>query len=179
VAPKVRRRLLWPLAALLAAACARPLPPPARPAVVRRPPPPAPVRLAWMPLEPRASPEIATVINEHLAGVAVAGVTERFQAPVSMEMAQLAIECIEAKPECFVAVGRKMGADKLLWAEIARVARPSGSVTLRVRLFDVAGGTVVQEGARTFPNVKAAHDGAAALVDGTFAAGAVAARSAP
>src|SRR4051794_19445691 len=92
------RRSLWPLAATLATACATAEPP----AIVALPPPPkaapAPLRLAWMPLEPRASPELATVVNQRLARVVVEGVTETFQAPVSMEMAQLAIECIDRTP---------------------------------------------------------------------------------
>ncbi len=162
-------RILGLLAAL-ATACATAKPAP----VVHAPPPPKaappPVRLAWMPLEPRASPEVATVVNQRLARVVVDGVTEKFQAPVSMEMAQLAIECIERTPACYGKVGRSVGADRLAWAEVARASKRDASVTLRLSLFDVGGGALVRQAARTFPNAKAAREGAAALFDGAFGA---------
>jgi hypothetical protein len=153
----------------LATACAT-----AKPAPVVHAPPPAPkpapptVKLAWMPLEASVSAEVATAVNQRLSGLALAGVTEKFQAPVSMEMAQLAIECIEHTPACYGKVGRSVGADRLAWAELVRASKKDASVTLRVSLFDVGGGAVVQQGAKTFPNAKAARDGAAALFDGTF-----------
>src|SRR6516162_9454354 len=114
------RHLRWALGAVLfATACATAKPAP----VVHAPPPrprpaaPPPVRLAWMPLEASVSAEVASAVNEKLSGLAVAGVTEKVQAPVSMEMAQLAIECIERTPACYGKVGRSVGADRLLWAE--------------------------------------------------------------
>jgi hypothetical protein len=167
---RANRHWLLPLAAaVLAAACATAKPAP----VVHAPPPPArpappPVRLTWMPLEATVSAEVASAVNERLAGLAVAGVTEKVQAPVSMEMAQLALECIERTPACYGKVGRSVGADRLAWAELARANKRDASLTLRVSLFDVQGGAVVQQGARTFPNAKAAREGAAALFDGTF-----------
>jgi hypothetical protein len=162
--------------ATLATACATTQPAP----VAKAPPPPpkaAPpaVRLAWMPLEASVSPEIASAVNERLAGLAVAGVTEKFQASVSMEMAQLALECIERTPACYGKVGRSVGADRLAWAELARASKRDASVTLRVSLFDVRGSAFVQQGSRTFPNAKAARDGAAALLDGTLGAAVAAA----
>jgi hypothetical protein len=168
---RARRRCLSGLAAatLLAGACATT----GAPTSVRAPPPrkaAAPsLRLAWMPLEPRVSPDVAAAVNERLARVVVGGVTDTFQAPVSMEMAQLAIECIERTPACYGAVGRSVGADRLLWAELAH-ARGAGTVTLRVSLFDVGGGTVVKEARRSFPSTKAASAGAAAVFDGAFGA---------
>jgi hypothetical protein len=123
-----------------------------------------------MPLEATVSPEVASTVNQRLAGLVVAGVTEKFQAPVSMEMAQLAIECIERTPACYGKVGRSVGADRLAWAEVARANKRDASVTLRVSLFDVGGGAVVRQAARTFPNPKAAREGAGALFDGTFGA---------
>ena len=163
-------RFLWPFLATVAMACATAKPP----QVVHAPPPrkaaPPPLRLAWMPLEARVAPEVASAVNERLAHVAVAGMTESFQAPVSMEMAQLAIECIERTPKCYGAVGRSVRADKLVWAELVRANRRDASVTVRLSLFDVAGGAIARQGARTFPNAKAAREGAAALVDETFGA---------
>jgi hypothetical protein len=164
--------------AALAAGCATtdptvimPLPPPPRAAT------PAAVRLAWLPFEMRAAPDLATAVNERLARVVVDGVTETFAAPVSMEMAQLAIECIDHTPACYGAVGQSVGADRLLWAEMDR--GPRGAITLRVALFDVGGGAITQKVSRGFPSAKAARAGVGPLVDATFGAGDGAARSAP
>jgi hypothetical protein len=173
------RSFAWLAAAALVGACAT-----TKPAAVAAPPAPlkaAPtaLRLAWMPLEPRASPDVARVVNERFPRVVVEGVTETFQAPVSMEMAQLAIECIERTPKCYGAVGRSVGADRLLWAELVRVGRRDAGVTLRVSLFDVARGAVVKQEARTFPNAKAASESASALVDAAFGARAAAGGASP
>jgi len=160
----------WLVALALVAGCATAKPPPA---VVTKPAPkaaPPPLRLAWMPLEARVSPEVANAVNARLAHVAVAGMTESFQAPVSMEMAQLAMECIERTPKCYSAVGRSVRADRLVWAELVRPNRRDASMTVRLSLFDVAGGALARQGARTFPNPNAARDGAAAFVDETFGA---------
>ncbi|HVX97342.1 MAG TPA: hypothetical protein VHK47_20680 [Polyangia bacterium] len=162
-----RWRALGLLAVAFVAACATteqaaivPLPPPAAAA-------PATVRLAVMPLEVRTSGELAAVINPRLKGVTVDGVTDTFQAPVSMEMAQLAIECIDHTPACYAAVGRSVGADRLLWAELERGGR-GGAVKLRIALFDVARGEMLRQGGRAYPSVKAARAGGAALVDEVF-----------
>jgi hypothetical protein len=164
------------LLATLATACATAKPAP----VVHAPPPrpkaaPPPVRLAWLPLEATVSAEVASTVNQKLAGLVVAGVTEKVQAPVSMEMAQLALECIERTPACWAKVGRSVGADRLAWAELARANKRDASVTLRLSLFDVSGAAVVQQGSKTFPNAKAAREGATALFEGTFGAAVAAA----
>jgi hypothetical protein len=121
-----------------------------------------------MPLETRASPDVAKALNQRLPRIAVEGVTETFQASVSMEMAQLAIECIERTPKCYGAVGRSVGAERLLWAELERTGGRAGTVRLRVSLFDVTKGALVKETARTFPNAKAAAAGGDALLDEAF-----------
>src|SRR4029079_16063926 len=102
-------------------ACAHPKPPPPKVA----PPPPLPVvaatmRLVWMPLEERKFAELATSVNDRLAPATLKGVTEVVQAPISMEMAQLTIECINRSPICYGAVAKKLNADRLLWADIQR-----------------------------------------------------------
>ena len=171
----------WPLVLLalaaLGAGCATTEPT----VIVALPPPqrtaPASVRLTWFPFETRVSPELANAVNERLARVVLDGVTDTFQGPVTMEMAQLAIECIDRTPACYAAVGQAVGADRLLWAELERGAH--GAVTLRVVLFDVGGGAVSLKTAGAFPNAKAARAGVDALVDATFGAAAPSAGSAP
>src|SRR4029078_3099426 len=77
-------------------------------------------RMAWMPCDARAQPELVAAVNGRLEQAKVAGVRESFQASVRMEMGQLAIECIEKTPRCYTAVGRSIGADRWLWAHPAR-----------------------------------------------------------
>jgi muconolactone delta-isomerase len=132
----------------------------------KSPPPPASppprVRLAWLPFDASASSGLTAAVNTQLEQVKIAGVTETFQVPVSMEMAQLAIECIEKTARCYAAVGRSVGADRLLWADLDR--RAHGDLTLRVALFDVDRGAVVHEAAQSYPSAKAAQADVDALI---------------
>src|SRR5262245_48546264 len=116
----MRPRLDQLVLSLLLGACAHRKPPPK---VVPPPPPPvvvAPMRLVWMPLEERKFAELATSVNDRLGHASIKGVTEVVQAPISMEMAQLTIECINRSPLCYGAVAKKLNADRLLWADIQR-----------------------------------------------------------
>jgi hypothetical protein len=123
---------------------------------------PALARMAWMPCDGRAQPELVAAVNGRLEQAKVAGVKESFQASVSMEMAQLAIECIEKTPRCYTAVGRSIGADRLLWADLERT--PGVGLTLRVSLFDVEGGAMIRAAEGRYPSAKAAAGDVEALV---------------
>jgi len=131
---------------------------PARPAASA----PARARMAWMPCDPRVQPELVAAVNGRLEQAKVADVKESFQASVSMQMAQLAIECIEKTPRCYTAVGRSIGADRLLWADLERT--PGVGLTLRVSLFDVERGALVRAAEGRYPNAKAAEADLEALV---------------
>jgi hypothetical protein len=124
--------------------------------------PPPRVRLAWLPFDAVASSGLTTAVNAQLGHAKIAGVTESFQVPVSMEMAQLAIECIAKTARCYAAVGRSVGADRLLWADVER--RAHGNLTLRVALFDVDRGAVVHEAAQSYPSANAAQADVETLV---------------
>jgi hypothetical protein len=158
-------RLNLPTVALLtlASGCAAAVKQQARPAPK---PPVAAVspraRMAWMPCESRAQPELAAAINGRLDQAKVADVKESFQASVSMETAQLAMECIEKTPRCYAAVGRSIGADRLLWADLDRNA--AGQLTLRVSLFDVESGAMVRVVEGHYPTAKAAADDVGTLI---------------
>ena len=117
--------------------------------------PPSRVRLAWLPFDAPASSGLITAVNAQLEHLKIAGVTESFQAPVSMEMAQLAIECIEKTARCYAAVGHSVGAERLLWVDLDRHGH--GNLTLRVALFDVDRGAVVHEAEQSYPSAKAAQ----------------------
>jgi len=123
---------------------------------------PSPVRLAWLPFDASTSSGLTAAVNAQLEHLQIEGVTESFRAPVSMEMAQLAIECIEKTARCYAAVGRSIGADRLLWADLDRHGR--GNLTLRVALFDVARGGIVHEAEQSYPSAKAAQADVESLI---------------
>jgi hypothetical protein len=134
------------------------------PASARKPDPPASQRLAWMPLDPLEAPAIAKAVNDRMSSIKPAGTSASVKAAVSMEVAQLAIECIQPTPACYGAVGRSLGADRLMWAELD----PSGDdekVRLTVLVFDVQAGTAPRRVAETFAGMLAAQTGAAGLVE--------------
>jgi hypothetical protein len=152
-------RLVFLTLALGCAATVKQAPRAAQPPVAS----PAPrARMAWMPCDARAQPELVAAVNGRLEQAKVAGVRESFQAPVSMEMAQLAIECIEKTPRCYTAVGRSIGADRLLWAHLDRA--PQGELTLRISLFDVERGAIVRVATGRYPSAKVAAGDVTELV---------------
>jgi len=144
---------------LCVGACASKTPPPAR--VVKAPPPPE--KLAWMPLDPLDAPTVAQAVNDQLSRVQIAGTKDRVKSAVSMEVAQLAIECIQPTAVCYRAVGHSLGADRLMWAEIDPAA-PQDKIRITVVLFDVKSGTASRR-VGTFYGVKAARAGVAELID--------------
>jgi hypothetical protein len=127
--------------------------------------PPAPLlTLAWLPLEAFAQRELAEALERELAAAPVAGVGRRARAPVSMEVAQLSLECIDDEPRCYQVVGQQLGADRLLWAELVARRRGPGPLRATVILFDVEGAVEVGRAEREFDGREAAAAGFAALV---------------
>jgi hypothetical protein len=150
------------LLALSAGACASS---PQRPAeTARKPEPAAARRLAWMPLDGLDAPAIAQAVNERMSAVRPTGTSTSVKAAVSMEVAQLAIECIQPTPACYGAVGRSLGADRLMWAEL-EPSSDDEKIRLSVVVFDVHAGTAPRRVAETFAGTAAAREGAAGLVD--------------
>jgi len=155
-------RLAGALLLVCLGACASSEPPPV--AVVRKADPPPPQRLAWMPLDPLAAPGVAQVVNERMSKIKPTGTSATVKAAVSMEVAQLAIECIQPTPACYAAVGRSLNADRLMWAEVEPDA-DDDKLRLTVVMFDVQAGTAPKRVGGTFADVQAARAGAADLVD--------------
>jgi len=133
-----------------------------RPAPAAAVSPPPRVRLAWLPFDASRSSGLAAAVNAQLEQLQMEGITESFRAPVSMETAQLAMECIEKAPRCYAAVGRSVGADRLLWVDLDRHGR--GNLTLRVALFDVDRGAIVHEAEQGYASAKAAQADLATLI---------------
>jgi hypothetical protein len=164
-AARPSRILLLSVLLLAASACAsKPPPAAARPQRAR------PARVAWLPVEPLVAPALASALNEHMARIALPGADASYRAPVSMEVGQLAIECIDATPACYAKVGRSVGADRVIWAEIAPAKAPSADIRVALLLFDVDAGAVIGRAERTFPGAKEAAEGIGTLVDHAFAA---------
>jgi hypothetical protein len=155
----------------LAGACAtapNPVPPPAAPT------PPAaaaisalesttPVRLAWLPVDTLVHARLGAALNTRLEATTLPGITSRNKGAVSMETAQLSLDCSQPTPECRAAVGRHLGANRLLWAELKPGSRKR-AVTVALFLFDVDGGAMVAQAERMFPTQQAALAGLDALV---------------
>ncbi len=113
-----------------------------------------------MPLEAFEAPAVARAVNDNMSRFKPPGTSASVRAAVSMEVAQLAIECIQPTPACYSAVARSLGADRLLWAELHPAA---DKIEITVVLFDVGAGTAFRRAA-TFDGVEAARDGVAELV---------------
>src|SRR5262245_37075317 len=124
-----------------------------------------PVRVAWLPLEPLLAADVARTVNDRLERLTVPGAGRSYRAPVSMEVAQLALECIEPSSQCYAAVGRSVGADRLLWAEIAPAPASEESLRVAVVLFDVRGSAILKRVERTYGGLEAVRAGVASLVD--------------
>lgn len=136
------------------------------PVTVAKPPPP-PAKLAWMPLDAFDAPVVARAINDEMSRVKLPGTSAGTRAAVSMEVAQLAIECISSTPACYRAVGRSLGADRLMWAQIDPADE---KIRVTVVLFDVGAGTETRK-VGTFDGVQAARAGVADLVGHTAQTG--------
>jgi hypothetical protein len=148
-------------ALLLALGCASRSPPPVRTA--QKAPPPA--RLTWLPAESTAGRGLAKAVNDQLGQVSLPGAGASVKSAVSMEVAQLAIECTEPTPSCYAAVGRSLGADEMLWAELGGGGGSSRAIRVALLLYDVRAGVAPRRVERTFDNVDAARSGVAALAE--------------
>jgi hypothetical protein len=164
---QVSRWAAWAL--LPALACAsQPPPPPASPAAsaaiaALAAPAPPPPRLAWLPVDPLMYPGLGEAVNHRLEAIRLPGVAAHDRSPLSMETAQLSLECSQPTPQCRTAVGRHLKANRLLWAEVLRGKRGRG-MTVTLLLFDVDKAEMAARSEAKFANQKAALAGLDALV---------------
>jgi hypothetical protein len=125
---------------LLAACGGRTVPPAPPPA-----PEPAPVApksevLAVLPVAATKYPKVAAALDEGLRAATVPNTTPKM-APVSMEVVQLSIECVEASVACYAGVARSLEADQILFARISAGGN-RGEVRVEVMRTNADGGTV-------------------------------------
>jgi hypothetical protein len=136
---------------------------------VQAPPPPPPkarVKLAVLPVDADAFPQIAASLNRALHDVKVKGVDDYFLSKVTLEVVQLSIECVQPTSDCYSAVGKSLSANKLLLGHIAPVGkkRRDKSVRVTITLFDVDAGEAANVVDRIFKTPELASQGAQDLV---------------
>lgn len=103
-------------------------------APVRKSGPSGKVTLAVLPAESARFPNAAQAITESLSEASVQGVDDKQVASVSLEVAQLSIECVEDNVVCYAKVGQSLAADRLLFAQIEGAGE---KVEVTITLFDV------------------------------------------
>lgn len=142
--------------------CATKAPP--KVGAVHRDAPSDSVRLAVMPADSLLYADVATALDEQLGHARVAGARTAIRAKISMEVAQLALECVSPTDECYSQVGRFLQVDRLLWGQIARDASSAG-VKVTVVLLDVHRGMQLGRAEEVFPKNDVAIGGLRRLVD--------------
>jgi hypothetical protein len=149
------------LAVTAISACAHPQA--AAPAATTLPPPSEnTARLVVLLAESAAFPRAAQATNDSLIHAQLDGARAVQVSKVSLEVAQLAIECVEPSVTCYAAVGRSLSAKDLLFAQIAAVKRAQLKVT--ITLFDVAMKTPRTRAEKVFASENEATAGIAELV---------------
>ena len=161
----VRRKLL--LLGLLVGAlhgCATKAPP--RPIVPRERAAASntPVKLAVLPSDSLLFADVASALDRQLAEARPSGVGPMVRGKVSMEVAQLTLECVAPTDECYTQVGRFLQVDRLLWGSIARDPQSAG-LRVTVVLLDVRRGAAVARAEEIFAKSDAAIGGLRKLVD--------------
>ena len=142
-------------------ACAHPQP--VMPATGTVPPPSEnTAKLVVLLAESATFPKAAQATNESLIHVQLDEPGAVQLSKVSLEVAQLAIECVEPSVTCYAAVGRSLAAKDLLFAQIAAVKRAQLKVT--ITLFDVNMKTPRTRAEKVFASETEATAGIAELV---------------
>jgi hypothetical protein len=123
-----------------------------------------------IPAESDAFPAVARAVSAQLVTARIAGIDETRLSKVSLEVVQLAIECVEPTGTCYQAIGRSLAANALLFARISDSApgkRRGGKRPLKVTitLFDVDAKSAARTAEREFASEADATAGAAALVE--------------
>jgi hypothetical protein len=123
--------------------CARAKPPEAPPYVAGS------HRLVALPADSISYPSAAERATAFLQRTRVRGFDAPELAKVSLEVAQLSIECVEPSEACYTAVGKSLSANQLLFAQFD--AGPEAEqVRVSVTLFDVDGATTKRTARKVF-----------------------------
>jgi hypothetical protein len=138
-------------------------------------PAPRRVTLATVAVERYPFPRVAEGLNTLLASTRLPGVDDYVHSKVTMEMGQLAIECVEPTSACYAALGRSLSANRLLWAQVNAEPKRKSKVHVVVTLFDVDTGEAIHVAERVFKSeeeaVRSAKDLVAEAAGETLEAG--------
>jgi hypothetical protein len=117
-------------------------------------------KLVVLPAEGLLFPETANILNTTMAGVRFSNVGESSLAKVSMEVAQLSLECVDTSEACYQSVGRFLEADHILWSEVASDDGADGKTcpTVSIRLFDVEAGRLLGNAQQSYAKAPTAQD---------------------
>jgi hypothetical protein len=148
--------LLGSVLAFHVVGCAGKTPPPAAPKAAVRASPyavPGGGRLVVLPAEELHFPETAHLLNDAVASVQFSNVRESAVAKVSMQVAQLSLECVEASESCYQAVGRFLLADRLLWVEVESDSdmTTTAGAKVTISLFGVEAGRLLGRAQQSYP----------------------------
>jgi hypothetical protein len=111
--------------------------------------------MAVLPVEKLLLPKVAEALNERLTKAQITGVSETTTAPISMETALLQVDCAAPNEQCYTQIAKRLEADRLLWGEIDRPARPkkkkaAGPTIVRIVFYDAEHSTVIGRAEETF-----------------------------
>ena len=152
----------WIFAALLGCA-EKPLPPVyVAPHPVASPIPMA-LKVGVLPPDMLMFSDVASALSDRLAHARVSGAEPAMMAKVSMQVAQISLECVSSTEDCFAKVGRFLQVDRLLWGQIER--DKDAGLKVSVAFLDVGRGAMVGHAERVFPEATAAISGLQGLVD--------------
>ena len=117
-------------------------------------------RLVVLPADAMPFPESTGVLNAVLTSAKFNNVSEAVLAKVSMEVAQLSLECVEPADPCYQSVGRFLTADRILWADVKSRNGPDGKAhpTVIIRMFDVEAGRSLGEAQQSYATSPTAQD---------------------
>ena len=108
-----------------------------------------------LPAESKEFPKAAHAATESLSKAHIAGVDETHVANVTLEVAQLSIECVEPTASCYSAVGKQLSANRLLFAQI--IPGPKNKeIKVTVTLFDVDASEPKRQQEKLYANEKEA-----------------------
>jgi hypothetical protein len=102
-----------------------------------------------LPADAAVYPEAARTTTELLSRQRVRGLDAPEVSSVSIEVAQLSIECVEPTPSCYAAVGKSLSANQLLFAQFDAGPQPE-QVRVTVTLFDVDTGGLTKRARKLF-----------------------------
>ena len=101
------------------------------------------MRLGVLPVASDQFPQVAAEVSTLLREVKPEK-TEVFVSKVTLETAQLSVECIEATSACYTAVGKAMAVNRLVFSRVLPSKEPDKQVRVVVTLFDVDAGKPVK-----------------------------------